>query len=1093
MSIKNFFLSLLLIAGVLQIGTAQTVLSAGDIAIVGIKTDNPDNFSFVLLVDIEAGTEIRFTDSGWKDTNTFRGNEGAKKYTAPTALAKGTLISLVGNAADFANDNDTGVGTNGLILSGSGDQVFAFQGLSTAPSFVFAAQTNSTQWQSNATGSTNSAIPQGLTDGINAVAVGKSAGTGDEWDNAWYTGITTGTQAELLAAIADQSNWTGNNSSYSPYTADFTVTGGAEPTPSSVTAGTVIAGGNIESTADTPAEAVGVLEFNITDFGGDGASTIVTSIRIDAAASNNGSWTALIAGAKLQRDGVNVPVTGLTIDAGYMRFDIGANGLNITEESMAVIRLFVYLKTSVTEGNKLSFRLSYDNATPITVDAASTAIENPFSGGDVVSQDFTVVITATELRFGQQPSDVNLNDIMYPHVTVHFTDENGNTDINKTAKINMTVTGSTIAGTTEVAGFGGTATFSSIAFTTAATDVTITAHDKDNVMGTNEQVTSTTFDVLSTAPVTPTAVCQNITIQLDATGAASITGDDIDGGSTAGGEETITSLTPSMTTFSCDHSGGVVPVSLTVMNSAGESDECDADVTVQDLIAPEIDCPTDVMADADEGMCEGYAPLGIPSFSDNCEVEEMENNGFDSYPVGTTPVTWTVSDFYGNTAACVQNVTIIDAEAPMLSCPTDMTVNSETGVCSATVVLSTAIADDNCGVEDLQNDHADTTYPVGTTPVTWTATDMHGNTAECTQNVSVMDIETPMISCGENVTVSTDTGTCGAVVNLTAPAVSDNCSTSVVNDLSGGTFPIGTTTTTWVATDTGGNTVSCQQDVTVVDDIAPTANCRNINLRLAEGTASLVAGDIDNGSSDGCGLLPLVASQTTFTTANLGENSVTLTVTDYYGNTASCESTVTILEESTSTLTFDGSTYVDFGAQADFDFGTDDFTYEFLLTTTVRNFQGVLVKRNVGMNTQYMTCNILSGRMVATLNNQRIITRIDVADGVQRHFALVRSGNEFYLYINGVKAGYWTSAPVSGSIDNGASLVAGKFFSNLPHSYFTGSINELRVWSGALPASELNQIITGGETSLMGYYQFDQATGNNLPDGSGHGNNGTIR
>ncbi|NET52128.1 MAG: hypothetical protein F6K09_26575, partial [Merismopedia sp. SIO2A8] len=49
-----------------------TMLSAGDIAIIGINTDDPDDFSFVLLRDIEVGTEITFTDSGWLNSGEFQ-------------------------------------------------------------------------------------------------------------------------------------------------------------------------------------------------------------------------------------------------------------------------------------------------------------------------------------------------------------------------------------------------------------------------------------------------------------------------------------------------------------------------------------------------------------------------------------------------------------------------------------------------------------------------------------------------------------------------------------------------------------------------------------------------------------------------------------------------------------------------------------------------------------------------------------------------------------------------------------------------------------------------------------------------------------
>ena len=237
---KKTTLLLLIITMVFAInGRGQTTLSVGDIAIYGVNTDNPDDFGFVLLVDIELGTEIRFTDSGWKADNTFRGNEGAVKFTAPTALSAGTEISYQADNANFVADNDPIVGTNGLNLSGSGDQVFAFQGASDSPTFIYAVQTNSNQWQTDATASTNSALPQGLTDGTNAAAVGSGPGAGDEYDNAAYDKSTMiGTAAVLLAAISNNSNWDGNNSTrFDLTTFDFTISGSSiSPSVTSVDA-----------------------------------------------------------------------------------------------------------------------------------------------------------------------------------------------------------------------------------------------------------------------------------------------------------------------------------------------------------------------------------------------------------------------------------------------------------------------------------------------------------------------------------------------------------------------------------------------------------------------------------------------------------------------------------------------------------------------------------------------------------------------------------------------------------------------------------------------------------------------------------------
>ncbi len=220
MKVKCFILSILSIIIFSQYANTQTTLSTGDIAIIGIRTDNPDDFSFVLLVDIASSTVINFTDNAWiSSSNAFRTGEGTATFTSSTAYSAGTVISYSGNSSEFSTSGS-------FVLSTSGDQVLAYQGSSGSPTFIFAAQTNSLNWQTGSTlSSKTSNLPSGLTDGGTAVAVGSGSGDTDEWDDAWYSGISTGSKEDLLASIADQSNWSGDNSAanYSPLSS-FTVT-----------------------------------------------------------------------------------------------------------------------------------------------------------------------------------------------------------------------------------------------------------------------------------------------------------------------------------------------------------------------------------------------------------------------------------------------------------------------------------------------------------------------------------------------------------------------------------------------------------------------------------------------------------------------------------------------------------------------------------------------------------------------------------------------------------------------------------------------------------------------------------------------------
>ncbi|MFD1875636.1 T9SS type A sorting domain-containing protein [Hymenobacter bucti] len=108
-------------------------------------------------------------------------------------------------------------------------------------------------------------------------------------------------------------------------------------------------------------------------------------------------------------------------------------------------------------------------------------------------------------------------------------------------------------------------------------------------------------------------------------------------------------------------------------------------------------------------------------------------------------------------------------------------------------------------------------------------------------------------------------------------------------------FPVGTTVVTATATNSCGDMASKTFTVTVQDRQAPTVRTQNINVALVNGTATITAAQVNNGSSDNCsGTLTYRVSPSTFSCANIGPNTVTLTVTDASGNQASGPATVTV-------------------------------------------------------------------------------------------------------------------------------------------------------------------------------------------------------
>src|SRR5690606_10412254 len=97
---------------------------------------------------------------------------------------------------------------------------------------------------------------------------------------------------------------------------------------------------------------------------------------------------------------------------------------------------------------------------------------------------------------------------------------------------------------------------------------------------------------------------------------------------------------------------------------------------------------------------------------------------------------------------------------------------------------------------------------------------------------------------------------------------------------------VGDNTVTLTVTDVNGNTDSATAIVTVEDVTAPVVLTRNITIQLdATGKTSITAADIDNGSTDSCGIASMTLDKSSFDCGDVGANTVTLTITESNGNT----------------------------------------------------------------------------------------------------------------------------------------------------------------------------------------------------------------
>ncbi|MDD2527938.1 MAG: HYR domain-containing protein, partial [Lentimicrobiaceae bacterium] len=369
-----------------------------------------------------------------------------------------------------------------------------------------------------------------------------------------------------------------------------------------------------------------------------------------------------------------------------------------------------------------------------------------------------------------------------------------------------------------------------------------------------------------------------------------------------------------------DNASGIYPVGTTVVwwtvtDMSGNSSSCFMNVTVVDTEAPVIICPENITVNTDAGVCEALVNVPQPEVSDNCGVVSITNNfngktdASGVYPVGTTTIEWLVADANGLTSTCSMTVTVVDNELPTIICPENISVNNDLSICGALVDIPEPEMEDNCGIQSITNNyngsnHASAIYPVGITEVTWTVTDIHGNSSSCTMTVTVTDNEAPVIECPENIVVSTDAGVCEAMVNVPQPEVTDNCEVeTIVNSFNGtenasGIYAVGTTIITWTATDINGITSTCEMSVTVIDTEAPVIACPDNVIALADATCSAMVEIPQPVATDNCGIETISNSYNNTPNASgiypVGITTIIWTVNDIHGNVTTCSMTVTV-------------------------------------------------------------------------------------------------------------------------------------------------------------------------------------------------------
>ena len=322
--------------------------------------------------------------------------------------------------------------------------------------------------------------------------------------------------------------------------------------------------------------------------------------------------------------------------------------------------------------------------------------------------------------------------------------------------------------------------------------------------------------------------------------------------------------------------------------AAAEATAAAEAAAIPDTTKPIISPPADLVIEATGSLTS--VELGEAIAMDENGIQLLVNNAPTLFPLGSSTIIWTAIDNSGNSASAIQQISIVDTTPPIIHSVPDITAEAVVPYDNI-IELQEPSADDLLGVISITND-APEFFPVGETIVTWTATDVGGNTANIEQKITVVDTIFPTLQVPADVVIEA-TSLDQNEVNLGEATSTDNGEiVSITNDAPE-FFPIGETVVTWTTIDSSNNFSSLTQLVSVIDTTAPEILLLgDITLEASSVDANIV--NLDN---------PIVSDiqdTTIYIIAPdvfpIGETTVTWTAVDASDNSAITTQIVTIID-----------------------------------------------------------------------------------------------------------------------------------------------------------------------------------------------------
>ncbi|MCP9767063.1 T9SS C-terminal target domain-containing protein, partial [Lacihabitans sp. LS3-19] len=422
-----------------------------------------------------------------------------------------------------------------------------------------------------------------------------------------------------------------------------------------------------------------------------------------------------------------------------------------------------------------------------------------------------------------------------------------------------------------------------------------------DIYGSSSTCTNTLTVVDNQAPVVR---LKDAVINLSSDGIAALTLAQINDGITDNCN--ISSIELSKTQFGCDNMGKNL-VSVSVKDAAGNQTTQWCTVTVLDVTAPQVSTKNAVIF----LNFDGYATLNPEDIDfgtfDKCSVHKLSlsKSVFSCENVGFNSVDLIATDASGNVSKASAVVKVVDNTLPYQSSK-KLEIELDKG---AELILDKNTPNlniyDACGLKSIDIISEIITCETKSKTVNIRATDKNDNVLVTDLSLVVKDTKFPVIITKPAKLYLDASGQ--AILKATAldNGSTDNCKIDSMY-VSKSTFTcenIGNDSVTFFAKDNYGNVSMKKEAITVIDSMAPSIITKDFTVILdAEGKGILKVEDIDNGSTDNCGIKSRTLSKTSFDCTNAGKVEVTYTVEDNNGNKAEKKLQITIAESTKPTL-----------------------------------------------------------------------------------------------------------------------------------------------------------------------------------------------